>query len=31
MEPTVEEIIKQLNFVLNGSLTREEVSKWAEY
>ncbi|WP_245917248.1 MULTISPECIES: hypothetical protein [Bacillus] len=31
MEPTVEEIIKRLNLVLNGSLTREEVSNWAEY
>ncbi|PLR86517.1 hypothetical protein CVD25_03345 [Bacillus canaveralius] len=31
LEPTVEEIIKRLNLVLNGSLTREEVSNWAEY
>lgn len=30
-KPTVEEIIKQLNLVLEGSLTREEVSNWAEY
>lgn len=29
--PTVEEIIKRLNLVLEGSLTREEVSNWAEY
>ncbi|UTR15273.1 hypothetical protein MM221_01350 [Salipaludibacillus sp. LMS25] len=29
-KPTVKEIIHQLRLVLDGSLTREEVSNWAE-
>jgi hypothetical protein len=30
-QPTVSEVIERLNSVLNGELTREEVSEWASY
>jgi len=29
-KPTIKEIVKRLNMVLEGTLTREEVSTWAE-
>ncbi|WP_035119760.1 hypothetical protein [Cohnella panacarvi] len=29
-KPTIKEIVKRLNMVLDGTLTREEVSTWAE-
>ncbi len=29
-KPTIKEIVKRLNRVLEGTLTREEVSTWAE-
>jgi hypothetical protein len=30
-QPTVSEVIERLKSVLNGELTREEVSEWASY
>ena len=30
-QPTVREIINRLKLVLNGKMTREEVSDWASY
>ncbi|WP_234399716.1 hypothetical protein [Paenibacillus popilliae] len=30
-KPTVEEIVRRLKSVLQGNLSREEVSNWAEY